>query len=205
MKIDEDLKELRRLADDADASSEVKWAGAAIAQKYDIKGICDPAYIANVIAAEIERVKADPDADVVARHWPGKDSATGLTIDDFIDYAEDADASTAAKAAAIRIVGSYATSIGQWRGKHTPDVMGHSVIDIAELIETYVALGGAPSEPVGPSGALETINRHRCRIGMGPLDPDAAGWTQEDVDLEAQRIARLNPNTYEALKRRLMR
>lgn len=71
--------------------------------------------------------------------------------------------------------------------------------------------GSSPLRPPATS-ALEAVNRHRRRIGMGPLDPSVAGWTTEDIELEAARIAALNPapmrmvnGDYEALKRRLMR
>lgn len=40
---------------------------------------------------------------------------------------------------------------------------------------------------------LDVINRHRVALGMTPLDPSAAGWTMEDLEREASRIARL-PN-----------
>lgn len=57
-----------------------------------------------------------------------------------------------------------------------------------------------------PTGALQAINLHRRVIGQPPLDPTAAGWSAEDVELEARRIAALpNPGAYEKLKRSLMR
>lgn len=37
---------------------------------------------------------------------------------------------------------------------------------------------------------LAHINAHRRRIGMAPLDTRGAGWTDEDVALEAQRLRR---------------
>ena len=51
--------------------------------------------------------------------------------------------------------------------------------------------------------ALAAINRHRAAMGMGPLDVQAAGWTEQDVLDEAERIARL-PNPLEDLKHRLI-
>lgn len=39
--------------------------------------------------------------------------------------------------------------------------------------------------------ALGEINRHRSRMGLSPLDPAAAGWTDQDVLDEAARIRRL--------------
>lgn len=53
--------------------------------------------------------------------------------------------------------------------------------------------------------ALERINEHRRQIGQRPLDPAAAGWSDEDVLLEAERIVRLpNPRRARLLRRRLL-
>lgn len=69
-------------------------------------------------------------------------------------------------------------------------------------------------EDTGRPADLQTINLHRRAIGQPPLDPVAAGWSAEDVELEARRIAalpnpgayeKLNPGAYEKLKRSLMR
>lgn len=53
-------------------------------------------------------------------------------------------------------------------------------------------------------GALDAINRHRRKMGQSELDPTASGWSAQDVEIEAARIARLNPAQLD-LKRRLMR
>lgn len=50
-----------------------------------------------------------------------------------------------------------------------------------------------PSTWIHSAQALDAINRHRALMGMRPLDPVAAGWTEQDIRDEAQRIARL-PN-----------
>lgn len=60
---------------------------------------------------------------------------------------------------------------------------------------------GAPAAVVR---ALHTINTHRRALGMTPLDPRAAGWSDEDVVIEADRVARL-PNPLLNLKRRVLR
>lgn len=44
----------------------------------------------------------------------------------------------------------------------------------------------APSEDV--ERALQAINRQRASVGLAPLDPQQAGWTDEDVLEEAKRI-----------------
>lgn len=59
-----------------------------------------------------------------------------------------------------------------------------------------------PRLPVS-ADALDAINRHRRAVGQAQLDPTAAGWSALDVELEAKRIAQLNPDMA-ALKRRLM-
>lgn len=51
-----------------------------------------------------------------------------------------------------------------------------------------------------PSADLALINEHRRKMGMRPLDPVAADWTEEDLAIEATRIRKLNP-----LKRGLLR
>lgn len=44
-------------------------------------------------------------------------------------------------------------------------------------------------------GALDRINAYRREIGMGPLDPYASQWTDEDVMAEEKRVLRLqNPS-----------
>lgn len=53
------------------------------------------------------------------------------------------------------------------------------------------------------AAALDAINRHRASMGMPRLDPVGSAWTEKDVLLEAERIARL-PNPLLDLKRRLL-
>lgn len=48
-------------------------------------------------------------------------------------------------------------------------------------------------EEVDVSEALAFVNRHRRAMGMSPLDPAQAGWSAQDVLLEAERVHRL-PN-----------
>lgn len=67
---------------------------------------------------------------------------------------------------------------------------------------------GVPSAPTPPTDdvaqALASINRHRVTIGMSPLDPVAADWTDEDILIEAERLQRL-PNPYFDPRWRLLR
>jgi hypothetical protein len=77
------------------------------------------------------------------------------------------------------------------------DTLGVSVITIDDLEKVDAKPG------VDVSASLSQINRHRALIGMRPLDPVSAGWTQQDVLLEAQRISRLS-NPLLDLKRRLL-
>lgn len=62
--------------------------------------------------------------------------------------------------------------------------------EVRQVLEKFlVRAAGAPAV----DQALDVINVHRRQLGMSPLDPQAAGWSGEDVILEAQRVARL-PN-----------
>jgi hypothetical protein len=54
------------------------------------------------------------------------------------------------------------------------------------------------------SKALDEVNRHRRSMGQSPLDPVTAGWSERDVELEAARIRKLNPDVVD-LKKRCMR
>jgi hypothetical protein len=49
-----------------------------------------------------------------------------------------------------------------------------------------VRSGSAPDKADGE--ALAFINAHRRRIAQRPLDPEVAGWTTDDVLLEAGRL-----------------
>lgn len=55
-----------------------------------------------------------------------------------------------------------------------------------------LARGGAPA--AGPSEDLAIINRHRRKLGMKALDPVAAGWTKDDVRIEAAELRRRGAN-----------
>lgn len=66
---------------------------------------------------------------------------------------------------------------------------------VRRVAEDPVLYEGAPAAVVSRyvSDQLARINAHRTRLGLSPLDPIAAGWTDEDVTQEDERIARL-PN-----------
>lgn len=68
-----------------------------------------------------------------------------------------------------------------------------SALDDGDLAEFLTELARASGPAVSVGAALAAINRHRSRLGMGPLDPSAAGWSNRDVLDEATRIERL-PN-----------
>lgn len=46
------------------------------------------------------------------------------------------------------------------------------------------------------SADLAVINDHRRQLGMAPLDPVAAGWTDDDVHLEAEVLRATNPRAH---------
>lgn len=192
--VNEEIAELRRSAEDADARSSAKWAAASITWAHEIKGSLDPTYIANVIEAELRRHEAAGDAPLVDRPWKGPDAVTGWGMADFIEWAEDAEASPGARSAAIGIVRAYG---GRYRGDSAHEFRKH-VVDIAERIQQYLDLPEQPPEVVE---ALDAINRHRRALGMTPLDPGAAGWSDEDVVLEADRVARLSNPVLDLIRR----
>lgn len=172
---------IRRVASDR--------AAARIISRYKIRGLIDSDYIANVIEAELDRFDKDPGAQVVERPWRGACVTTKLTMDELLDLAGSSGARPAARAAAIGIARSYATSLSEIEPPedHVPR--------IAKIIEDQVARSAHWDEPKAEvSGTdLDVINRHRRLLGMPPLDPEARGWMPEDVEAEARRIRRLNP------------
>lgn len=182
----EEIRALRRSADDADARSAVKWAAASIAWAHDIKGLSDPAYIANIIEAELVRHEKDPNAPIVERPWKGFDVVTQRTMDELVEWAEDAEASDGARSAALRVLRSYGGSgpLGAASNRE----LRKNLIDVAERIQQYLNI---PEQPPEITSALQVINAHRRALAMTPLDQEALQWTDEDVLLEAQRIKRL--------------
>jgi hypothetical protein len=63
---------------------------------------------------------------------------------------------------------------------------------VAELLEPGVVRFERAELAVPPDPkvveALDTINRHRHALGMQPLEPKAADWTDEDVLAEARQL-----------------
>lgn len=74
------------------------------------------------------------------------------------------------------------------------DLLGLHLYHYDELVHKVAPPGDEPGEPIAE--ALAAIQRHRAALGMRPLDPALADWTEEDIVLEAERIARL-PNPLE--------
>jgi hypothetical protein len=67
-----------------------------------------------------------------------------------------------------------------WLGATTRGRTTLELIDMAPI-----------DEGLEVANALDAINRHRALMGMRPLDPVAASWTDQDILDEAQRIERL--------------
>lgn len=76
------------------------------------------------------------------------------------------------------------------------DSMLHGVADEDDLalLEPVPRGPSRPGARLSPEAAraLDELNAHRRALLMPPLDPAAAGWTPEDVILEAERLRR-NP------------
>lgn len=76
------------------------------------------------------------------------------------------------------------------------DVARHRTVDKVRAIARQLLSAGTASSSRDPSAEdLALINRHRRSLGMQPLDPVAAGWTAEDVRIEADalRARGINP------------
>jgi hypothetical protein len=61
-------------------------------------------------------------------------------------------------------------------------------VEVRTLRQYLATIGGARASTTAVAAALAKINRYRARIGERPLDPARAGWSDEDVILEARRI-----------------
>lgn len=71
------------------------------------------------------------------------------------------------------------------------DVVAGRSHDNVELVLGELGLNFGSSAPSGPTPvdlALDAINARRRQLMMAPLDPVAAGWSEEDVLLEAKRL-----------------
>lgn len=81
-------------------------------------------------------------------------------------------------------------------------------VEIIRPKNFVTAAAGARPDPFAIV-ALEEINKHRRAIGQRPLDPKAAGWTDQDLFAELKRIRSMNPRRrrkgVRALKRSLLR
>lgn len=193
----------QRAAQAEDARNELKDAGAAIARAWSVEGLCDPAYMANVLEAEAVRMDK-PGSEIIERKWSGRD-AFGHSVKDLLQ-ATDIDfpagmtpaQQAGARAGAIRLARSYSHKFGD----------PHVIADMTRIVAEHLSRTTYGSRVRDVEDALRTIQKHRRLTGLQPLDAHAAGWTEEDVVLEAERLKRegrvRNPEL-EQLKRRLMR
>lgn len=81
---------------------------------------------------------------------------------------------------------------------------------VAELLEPGVVRFERFELEVPPDpkvvAALDKINRQRRKLGMTPLDPEASGWTDEDVLAEERELtARGLANPIDEIKARMLR
>lgn len=68
------------------------------------------------------------------------------------------------------------------------------LLDDADVRAQFAEISTSAPGSADVSADLAEINAHRRAVGMRPLDPAAAGWSEEDVRIEAARIRR-NPAT----------
>lgn len=88
--------------------------------------------------------------------------------------------------------------LGQFmeRVRKNAEALGLEIVTIDEFEDV------ARAPPAGDvREALAAINRHRRQLGMAQLDPAAAGWTDDDVLLEAERVARLSNPVLDLMRR----
>lgn len=192
----------KRAAQARNARPEARSVAATIARTVPIEGLDDPAIIAKIIETELRRFEDDPDAPIFVRPWKGIDPPTRRTTGELLDDTTfDLDAGVArpvvlaAGAATIAIARAYGTVLRPFLSEFlewTPTVITKAV----------TSLPHRPRVP-GAQGALLRIQEHRRHLGMQPLDVRAAGWTDQDVLDEADRIERL-PNPLQDLKHRLI-
>lgn len=185
----------QRAAEAEYARPEAQEAAARVARGVPLDGAEAPAYLAHAIEVSI----AHP--EILQRAGQGVDDVTGKTWTELINATTfvppagaDADVIAGARAAAIRIARAYQTYIGD-----IDEFLEWAPYTIAEAL-TQPHYHARVSEV---EAALRGIQAHRRLLGMSPLDTQAAGWTEEDVIMEADRIQRLS-NPLEDLKHRLM-
>jgi hypothetical protein len=205
-------------ADEAEsARSEARDAAASIARTWSLTGLSDPAYIANVIEAELERFEQDAGAPLIQRPWTGGDP----TVADLLRYTSldfphwprgrhwSVRASEATKkgirSAAIRIQGSY--PLVDPNNPHSS--VETTVVELTMLIvDSFIAARFAEPDPIAQTPIpedLDVVNSHRRQLGMKPLDL-ADGWTTKEIADMAEKIRTTgrmaNPVS---IKRKLMR
>lgn len=202
-----------RAAEATDAPPEARAAAAEIARALDLRGASDPAHIANLIHAEMLSFELDPDADVIETDWPGLDAVTGLYAREMhyivtraaMPAGVDPITAKAARSSAIRIARAYGDAIEQAapRDLRDQDAFDEFLNIAPGRIAEHLTRDTAHARIADVEAALREIQAHRRRLGMPILDVHAAGWTEQDVILEAERIRTL-PNPMADLKHRLI-
>jgi len=221
----------QRAADAAEsgASPEAQNAGARVARRFKIDGLSDPAYIANVVEAELGRSRdadKDPsqtqsDREFLAwlrkeenrRHLGGRGKVPvgqirGLTAEDAVQATGfelpakvGPHEARAARTAAIRLLVSYSTVL---RAIPTGDDTGEDFDEaerLGDLVEEIAAAFAGPSGHV--RAALQKIQTYRRHAGLPELD--TRDWTDDDILTEAGRLKSEGRVSNPALKRKLMR
>lgn len=114
--------------------------------------------------------------------------------------------SRASRAAAIRIANEYFELLTQSHRVFSPspkEAIGDFLSVVPGRIAEYFSRSTAHARVADVETAMREIQAHRRALGMPPLDAHAAGWTEDDVLLEADRLRRLS-NPMQDLKHRLI-
>lgn len=121
-----------------------------------------------------------------------------LVLDDFADFDDHGLYNVAKRVVREKLPGVVVVGLEHLRDGVDPDDFMGRVRKNAEAlgleivtIDEFEDVATLPSR-TDVATALDAINLHRRRLGMGALDPAAAGWTDQDVLLEAERITRLS-------------
>ena len=191
----------KRATEAENARKNAQDAAAFVSRTLALDGLSDPGYVANILEEELERFEDDPNAELIDMPWTGEDIVSGMTMERMLDLTSSmrppAGSSDVANKAAI------STAIRVVRAFSRPDDIVEFLENAPHMIASILTSDTAQSRCADVEAALREIQVHRRLLGMRPLDTASAGWTEQDVIDEADRISRLQ-NPLQDLKHMLM-